>query len=627
MSQISRLRLLHLPFLVSLLLVLMLTPLSRAEAFGQLGSEFRANTTTTRGQMLPAIAMHTDGSFIITWQSDQLGSGNQDIYAQRFGATGNPIDDEFTVNTNVDAFIQQSPAIDIDDDGNFVIAWAGSSTGETNEIYARIYNASGVPQGDQILVSTATSSVQFSPNVAVDDDGDFVVTWQRAPATFFPYVIYARQFNAVGVAQGVEFRVNTTTTGNQLYGRVAMDPVGNFIVAWENAADIYAQRYSPAGVPQGSEFLVSTTAGSQHNPSLASDSNGNFVITWSQASSQNARRYNVGGVPQGGEFQVSATHSGGWISMNSDGEFVIVTAGSGIWARRFNADTSPRGGEFQINTLSGGENPKIAIDLFGNFAVTWMRTDTTQYDVYAVRFGEPPVLSVSLTSLSFVADEGDGLTPAQIVTISNTAVPGSALNFYVDTLPDWLICTDPSTNTLVSGASTTISCQGDPGVLTPQTYNGSFEIVSFTSGVIGSPQTVNVSFTISSGPVVTVITENEFYTAFEQQRANYPAIAAGIADFVPDGIDMTLSLATGEVGIINFLVIESNSFLVIRIYWVETLEGNPVSQNYLNVINRDLAPLITATLDSILVARFGSTQNVEGVFVDDNTMTLSVIGS
>jgi hypothetical protein len=44
------------------------------------------------------------------------------------------------------------------------------------------------------------------------------------------------------------------------------------------------------------------------------------------------------------------------------------------------------------------------------------------------------------------------------------------------------------------------------------------------------------------------------------------------------------------------------------------------------MVNRDLAPLITAALDSILIARFGVTQNVEGILVDNAAMTITMNG-
>ena len=64
--------------------------------------------------------------------------------------------------------------------------------------------------------STPTpSSTQSHPAVAMDADGDFVVAWQSYVQDGSSYGIFARRFNAAGVAQGGEFQVNTYTTGNQ----------------------------------------------------------------------------------------------------------------------------------------------------------------------------------------------------------------------------------------------------------------------------------------------------------------------------------------------------------------------------------------------------------------------------
>ena len=69
---------------------------------------------------------------------------------------------------------------------------------------------------------------------------------------------------------GSEFRVNTTTADEQHHAAVAMDDAGNFVVTWvsegqeadnANETNIYAQRYNAVGVAQGGEFRVNTTPG------------------------------------------------------------------------------------------------------------------------------------------------------------------------------------------------------------------------------------------------------------------------------------------------------------------------------------------------------------------------------
>jgi hypothetical protein len=147
------------------------------------------------------------------------------------------------------------------------------------------------PNGPEFRVNSTTSGTQTivpgtgqpSQAVATDALGNFVVVWtsdQTGSAE-----VYAQRFDAAGVAQGGEFQVNTSTTGSQNNAAVAMDSSGNFVVVWKSdqsdSGDIYAQRYNAAGVAQGSEFRVNTTTASlQEQTAVAMDADGDFVITW-----------------------------------------------------------------------------------------------------------------------------------------------------------------------------------------------------------------------------------------------------------------------------------------------------------------------------------------------------------
>jgi hypothetical protein len=56
----------------------------------------------------------------------------------------------------------------------------------------------------------------------MDADGDFVVTWQSYGQDGDADGIYAQRYNALGVPQGGEFRVNSTTANFQTTPSVAM---------------------------------------------------------------------------------------------------------------------------------------------------------------------------------------------------------------------------------------------------------------------------------------------------------------------------------------------------------------------------------------------------------------------
>ena len=64
----------------------------------------------------------------------------------------------------------------------------------------------------------------------MDADGDFVVTWSSHGQDGSGWGVYAQRYNAAGVTQGGEFRVNTTTANTQGSPTVAMDADGDFVV-------------------------------------------------------------------------------------------------------------------------------------------------------------------------------------------------------------------------------------------------------------------------------------------------------------------------------------------------------------------------------------------------------------
>lgn len=132
------------------------------------------------------------------------------------------------------------------------------------------------PLGAEFGVNATTANSQINSSIAMDADGDFVVTWQSSGQDGDSYGIFAQRYNAAGSAQGGEFQVNTFTTNSQRSPSVAMDADGDFVVTWQSygqdgdADGIYAQRYNALGVPQGGEFRVnSTTANFQTTPSVA----------------------------------------------------------------------------------------------------------------------------------------------------------------------------------------------------------------------------------------------------------------------------------------------------------------------------------------------------------------------
>jgi len=340
-----------------------------------LGDQFQVNSYTTHFQYQPAVAAGIQGGFVVVWQSIGSAGTDQDFFSiqgQRFDSLGNPLGGEFQVNSyTTDS--QETPDVASDGLGNFVVVWwsYGSFGNDPNlSVQARRFDQDGAPLGAEFQVNSYTTYAQWTPAVAADSQGNFVVAW-LSEGSFgndtSGLSVQARRFDASGTPLGAEFQVNTYTTGHQYFPTVAMDPQGGFVVAWESGDNsggpdgshksIQARRYDASGNPQGDEFVVNSyTTGDQELASLALDSRGNLVIAWEC-----------------------------WWSSTEDG----------IEAQRYDASGSPLGGEFQVEsyTTSYQFRSAVAADALGNFVIAWESdgsggTDQDGYSVQAQRFDD-----------------------------------------------------------------------------------------------------------------------------------------------------------------------------------------------------------------------------------------------
>jgi len=338
-----------------------------------------------------------------------------------------PIGPEFQVNTYTPS-TQVGSAVAGDSAGNFVVVWhSDSNVGDTDvsSIQGRRYDSSGTAQGGQFQVNEYTTNGQYSPAVASDSAGNFVVVWESYPGAgtdTSESSIQGQRFDSAGTPVGGEFQVNTYTTNSQSKVAVASDSAGNFVVVWSSMgsagtdtddSSIQGQRYNNAGVPQGGQFQVNTyTTSDQYLPHVASDSAGNFVVVWQGRGAGSdtgtgiqAQRYDSAGLPLGGEFQVNSytTNVQRYPAVASDsaGNFVVVWVSysaigpdySDIKGQRFDSSGTPLGGEFPVNTYTTSEQlvPAVASDSTGNFVVVWgslgsAGPDTSSWSIQGQQF-------------------------------------------------------------------------------------------------------------------------------------------------------------------------------------------------------------------------------------------------
>ncbi|MEM9219612.1 MAG: calcium-binding protein [Cyanobacteria bacterium P01_F01_bin.150] len=367
------------------------------------------NTTTANDQENVAIARSSNGNTVIVWESADQDGNRGGIYAQQFASDGTVIGSEFQVNTFTNGN-QATPAIAMDDVGNFVIVWVdqgrpyridgGTSPATITDesgIYGRRFSSNGTPldseeflidRDDTVFSSPAPGFFQTDiaePSVAMDSNGDFVVTW-RFDSDLGD--IFARRFGATGTAQGSAFQVNTITEDRQSEPDVAMDANGNFVVTWvTDDNDIAARRFNALGTPLANEFEVNTnTINAQLNPAVAMNDSGAFVISWEgdAISGISAQRYNPDGTPNGGELIVNTDQNFETkpdVAITNEGHVAIAwdEFGGEVYVRTYLASGVTNHATSQISSGTAGSAFESAIaleDADGDLAIAWTRTDT-----------------------------------------------------------------------------------------------------------------------------------------------------------------------------------------------------------------------------------------------------------
>lgn len=302
---------------------------------------------------------------------------------------------------------------------SLVLLFALSACGNAAAAQGRLATLSASPlaSGPSFRVNGYVDRDQQRPSVARAPDGSFVVAWDSDGEDGSVDGVYARRYDAQGVARGDEFRVNVVTRNRQYAPRVAMDGSGGFVVVWlSNSQDalgleIYARRFDASGTPLGGEFRVDTTghpAYSQFDVAMAGD--GRFVVTWIdrfnilslsalQQQTLNAQRYASDGSPVGSVITVYQTDLYAvrtpTVTMNDSGAFVVawyIGPGS-IWAHRYSASGQSLGlGGFRVSPVNPQvvvDRPQISSNAAGEFAIAWETSgasDLADTGVYVRRY-------------------------------------------------------------------------------------------------------------------------------------------------------------------------------------------------------------------------------------------------
>ena len=227
--------------------------------------------------------------------------------------------------------------------------------------------------------------------------------------------IYTQRYHADGSPFGAEFRVNSSTSGDEKYSDVSIDDNGNTIIAWQSrnpidkSYDIFVQSYYSDGSLAGSELRIDTGSSSGWNPpSVATKTNNGHFVSWVERDSSdiphlfyqsyntdntvNDEKVEVRSLPPG-EFifitqKLEVTGNGnilvGYITDHVDG------SNTKIRAILYSEDKTEFAKiEIDDDTYRSQEKPSLGSDEEGNLLFSWIAAesyDHNRHDLFGQRF-------------------------------------------------------------------------------------------------------------------------------------------------------------------------------------------------------------------------------------------------
>lgn len=400
-------------------------------AFSPGGNDYVIAGALGGDQTAPQAAVNAAGGFVV-WQDNSVNVNGLRIRAQRLNSSLTRSQLPFSVSSvagvaNVGD--QEKPQVALLKNGGAVFVWQGGRFG-FQKIYARFCAPDGTFVTSDIRVNTYTNNFQVNPSVATLADGNVVIVWASDGQDGDMQGIFGQRLSPVGAKLGAEFQINEWTFRNQRTPTVAALANTNFVVVWVSelqrgsaTVDIYARLFDATGIAAGDEFPVNpSTTNACANPVVSGSPEGGFAVAWSQkddvllaagsqfgvlvpavqpSKSTNGwdvvgRLFNANGSAASGDFFLNTKRYGDqygpkiaafgrhylavWTSFGQD------DSREGIYGQFLRADASLFGEEFRVNTttISRQMLPAIATDGVNRFLVLWSSFRAgTSFDLFA----------------------------------------------------------------------------------------------------------------------------------------------------------------------------------------------------------------------------------------------------
>jgi hypothetical protein len=319
------------------------------------------------------------------------------------------------------------PQVAFDRQGDALLVWVRVTHDYPYQWQVEMKSRSQAGAWGSIVAVSPPGQAPSSPKVALDDDGDAVIVWHAFDG--IDYRVYARRVSRTGTLGSLQV---LSGAGVNIFGTdVAVDSDGDAVVTWaewQSDGSVFPKmrRFTKDGSLLA-EVVLSTSPARAEAPAVAFDREGDALLAWTNDWVVQARTLTASGTL--GELEtVSADlspidrHFSARVTVDRDGDALVTwkhwtsaDQSEQVWGRWVSRD----GTVGEVRQLTPSSHPHIsnysvAGDLDGDILLTWDLFPSAE--LYARRIASTatlgePVLVTSYGRLHSVRvdDDGDGV--------------------------------------------------------------------------------------------------------------------------------------------------------------------------------------------------------------------------
>jgi Ca2+-binding RTX toxin-like protein len=227
-----------------------------------------------------------------------------DVWGRRFDKNGDPVGNDFRLNTKLTTFDQSGPHTTTLSNGNILVVWGSEASfprpgkQDSNEIRGSIFSSTGKLIQSDFSLGEAFGTVTYGINrgeynVAAIKGAGFVVTVFDVTAGSngqkTTYDFDFRFFDSAGRQQGPDRLAFSTSEGVVDKPVITQLDTGQLLLVWQQPSknfgtyfdDVRGKLFDATGKALTADFQIAQNRfGDQEKPTVSALKGGGFVVTW-----------------------------------------------------------------------------------------------------------------------------------------------------------------------------------------------------------------------------------------------------------------------------------------------------------------------------------------------------------